>query len=590
VPTVKSKPDFSGYVTVYGVKCTDGRTLLKGAFAHQNGAKLPLVWAHQHDSPENILGYVAIEHRDKGEYGYAYFNNSVKATAAKEAVLHGDLDSMSIFANGLDQQGSMVKHGNIREVSLVLAGANPGALIDNITIQHGDETDIIDDEAIIYSGETLEHAEDDPETEEKVEETEVDPKDKPAEDKKQEDTVQHSATTVDDNTTVGDIFDGMSEEQKNVVYFMVDQALQQGTTAQHSEGESMDHNVFEGNGAGSSKTALTHDQMQTVISDWKQGGSLKQAFLAHATEFGIENIEVLFPDAKNVANEPSLVARRKEWVAGVLAGVRKSPFNRIRSTSADLTFDEARAKGYIKGNLKKEEFFPVAKRETTPQTVYKKQKLDKDDIEDITDFDVVAFIKAEMRVMLDEEVARAILIGDGRAADDDDKIREDKIRPIATDNDFYTTSVNVPADMTDKFNVGENIIDAILDARPLIRAAGVPTLYTTQQVITRMLQAKDSIGRRVYANLGEVASLLGLAAITPVEVMESDTSLMGLVVNLGNYTVGSNRGGQIGMFDDFDIDYNQFKYLLETRLCGALTEPKAALALKLTAPEPPTSG
>jgi hypothetical protein len=566
--------DFSGYASKSGLRCSDGRTILAHAFKDQDGAKVPLVWQHMHNEPDNILGHAYLENREDGVYAYGFFNNEPQAKIAKGLVKHGDIEALSIYANKLVQKGGDVLHGSIKEVSLVLAGANPGAFIDNVNIAHADgEYTEIDDEAIIYTGLSLEH---------------------------QDKTVTQGGTMPEmahADMTVKDVFDSMTEEQQNVVYYMIGEALSSAESSmaqsdddqyvyvdidesdaiQHyQEDNSMTRNVFEQNGsAGGSQRTLSHSELQSIVADAQKSGSFKEAFLAHTVTYGIENIDYLFPDAKNISNTPDFVKRRTEWVSSVINGTRKSPFARIKSMSADITADEARAKGYIKGNLKKEEFFALSRRVTTPTTIYKKQKLDRDDMIDITDLDVVAWLKSEMRLMLDEEIARAILIGDGREVDDEDKINETNIRPIAWDDAFYAHPVTVAANLS-----GDAIVEAILRSRTDYKGTGTPTFYTTEEILTDLLLIKDKMGRRLYATEAELASALRVSSIVAVEVMETVPDLIGIIVNLADYTVGADNGGNVSMFDDFDIDYNQYKYLIEGRMSGTLTKPKSALVVR----------
>lgn len=572
-------PDFSGYATRAGLKCTDGRTITPEAFQHMDGKQIPLVWQHRHDEPANVLGHAVLEHRADGMYAYGYFNETTAGQNTKALVEHGDVDSMSIYANQLVEKAKKVQHGNLIEVSLVLAGANPGAKIDYVRVAHGDgpdyEIETLEDEAIIYNTAG---------------------------------TIEHAAAK-----TYQDVYNSLDDDQKELVNFMVAEALSKGS-AKHSateapkvvdgevekvegqktpetenkelthseENNTMTRNVFENNGKKSGSDGehvapggtLTHDQMQTIFDDAKKMGSFKEAFLAHAGEYGITNIEVLFPDAQAIDARPEWITRKMEWVEGVLNGTRKLPFSRIKSLSADLTHDEARAKGYIKATMKKEQFFEIATRETTPKTVYKKQKLDRDDIIDITDFDVVSWLWVEMRFMLREEIARAILVGDGREVDDTDKINENNIRPIAHDVEFYTDVVTVPA------NVGPvDLIESVLRARNKYKGTA-PNAYMTNEVMTDMLLARDKQGRRYTRTKAELAQEIGVNEIVEVPVMEGvqrdGGEILMVIVNLSDYAVGSTRGGEITTFDDFDIDYNQYKYLIETRLSGALMKHKTA--------------
>ena len=570
------KADFSGYATKNGLKCSDGRTIMQDAFKHNDQTRVPLVWQHLHNEPANVLGHALLENRADGVYAYGFFNDTPSGQHAKESVKHGDINALSIYANKLSQQGKNVIHGDIKEVSLVLSGANPGALIDNVNIRHGDDSITpSDDEVIIFTGLTLEHA-----------------------DTQGEKTVAETATTnaSTDEKTVKDVFDGMTEEQKNVVYFLLGQADEESNdSAQHAEelGEFLQHsieegftnamsrNVFEQSGEAEFSQHLTHSQVQTIVQDGIKMGSFKESFFAHAEEYGITNIDVLFPDAKSVTNTPDLLARQADWVPKVLGATKHAPFSKIKSITADLTAAEARAKGYIKGNMKKDEVVSLMKRSTGPTTVYKKQKLDRDDIIDITDFDVIAWLKWEIRFMLNEEIARAILVGDGRPASSDDKIKDpagandaNGIRSIYHDHDMYAHKLELVANVS-----ASDIIDEVARARTHYRGSGNPTFYTTDKVVTDLLLLKDKMGRRLYDTEGALASALRVREIVAVEVMEEYVGLVGIMVNLSDYTVGTNRGGEMSFFEDFDIDFNQNKYLLETRLSGALTKPKAAIVI-----------
>lgn len=578
--------DFSGYATRHGIKCSDGRTIMKGAFQHCDGITVPLVWQHIHNEPDNILGHAILESRDDGMYTYGTFNDTPKGQQARELVKHGDITALSIYANGLKQQGQSVLHGEIREVSLVLSGANAGAYIDNVSIAHADGSYTIDEEgAIIYSGVEIMKSK----------------------------YIKH-AQDSEEERTVADVFNEMSEEQKTAVYAIVAEALddenedededEDNEDDEMAQGEEdlihgggdrgMKRNVFDNSDISGSEArqTLSHSQVQAIVSDAIKLGSLRQAFIQHATTYGIENIDYLFPDARNIQETPEFVQRQMEWVPKVFDAAKHTPFSRIKSMSADITYDTARAKGYIKGNLKKEEFFAIAKRITTPTTIYKKQKLDRDDIVDITDFNVVAWIKAEMRMMLNEEIARAVLISDGREPDDEDKISEAHIRPIAKEDPFYAHKIQVPANTS-----GSTLIDEILRSRKYYKGSGNPTLFTTEDILTDMLLVKDKMGRRLYNNETELASAIRVASIVPVELIDGITSdtgnLIAILVNMKDYTIGADKGGEIGMFDDFDIDYNQFKYLMETRISGCLTKHKSAIVFwraegTLVAPTIPT--
>jgi len=597
---VEAKPDFSGWATKVGLKCSDGRIIMPDAFKHQDQAIVPLVWQHNHNEPANVLGHAVLENRgEEGVYAFGFFNDTDSAKNAKTLVQHGDISSLSIYANGLVERSKQVFHGVIRELSLVLSGANPGALIDNITLAHGDgDLVTLEDEAIIYTGLTLVHGE-----EETPDDTSPDP-----DDDADDDSVEHSA----EEPTVQEVYDAMTPQQKDVVAFMVGAALEDsvehsadddsnddpnnkpdpadlvhGDDDNEKEGRHMTRNVFEQQNGGKEENehALSHDALAGIVSEAKKFGSLKEAVEDYAFKHGIENIDVLFPDARNVTDTPEFDSRRIEWVADVLAATRKSPFSRIKSIMADLTYDDARARGYIKGNLKKEEWFGVSKRVTTPSTVYKKQKLDRDDIIDITDFDVVVWLKAEMRLMLEEELARAILIGDGRLIDDEDKIKDPMgalegagIRSILHDHDLYAATVTVDdsAEATD-------MVDAIVEGMSYYKGSGSPVFYTTLSTLTKLLLTRDQFLHRLWKTPAELASEMGVSAIVTVEVMESEADLVGIVVNLRDYTVGTDRGGDVNFFDDFDIDYNQYKYLYETRLSGALTKLRSAVVIKKAA-------
>ena len=575
------KYDFSGWATKNNIKCSDGRTILRDAFKHNDGQTVPLVWNHQHNESANVLGHAVLENREEGVYAYCTFNDTEAGKNAKLLVEHGDVTALSIYANQLKQNGSNVMHGTIREVSLVLAGANPGAFIDSI-IRHGE---FCEDEAVIYTGEnlSLEHADQKP----------SDKEDKAGEDDKGDGKVEGNK-----QKTIKDVVDSMSEEQKNVLYALVGQALEGKEMAQSAIEENniedggeqeMKHNVFEGKETDN-KDVLSHDAMETIFKDAKRYGSLKESFLAHAENYGIKDIEWLFPDAKNVNMPPDFIKRDDSYVQKVMRGVHHVPFSRIKSMHADITADQARAKGYIKGKLKKEEVFTLLKRTTSPTTIYKKQKLDRDDVIDITDFDVVAWLKMEMRMMLDEEIARAILVGDGRLSSDDDKINEMCIRPIATDADLYCVKakVSVAAAATED-EIAKAFIRTVIKSRKEYKGSGSPTLFTTEDILTNCLLLEDKNGRIIYDTVEKLATALRVKEIVTVEVMEGaktkvesqEKPLMALMVNLVDYYVGADKGGAVNMFDDFDIDYNQQKYLMETRCSGALVKPFSAIAVAL---------
>lgn len=576
--------DFSGWATKANLKCSDGRTIMKDAFKHNDGQTVPLVWNHQHNDPNEVLGHALLENRDEGVYAYCTFNDTESGKTAKLLVQHGDVNALSIYANQLKQKMSNVLHGNIREVSLVLAGANPGASIDSI-IMHGEESD---EEAIIYTGEeiTLAHSSDNSTDAKSSEGT-----------KKEDNKMADDIKKTDGEETVADVFNTLSEKQKTVVYAMIGQALEDaGVTDDddedyedemgHSEGDDyMKRNVFDND--EQQDDVLSHAAMETIIGDAKRFGSLKESFLAHADEYGIEQIDYLFPEAKTLNNPPEFIKRDTGWVSTVMGAVHHTPFSRIKSVFANITEDEARAKGYIKGNLKKEEVFSLLKRTTTPTTIYKKQKLDRDDVIDITDFNVVAWLKSEMRIMLDEEIARAILIGDGRLSSSDDKINESNIRPVVSDAELYTIrqKVSVAANATDD-DKAKAMIKSAVKARKNYKGSGNPTFFTTEDWLTNALLLEDTQGHRLYKNDSEVAAAMRVSKIVTVPVMEGvkgpeGGDLIGIIVNLADYNVGADKGGAVNMFDDFDIDYNQQKYLIETRCSGALIKPYSAIELEL---------
>lgn len=565
------KYDFCGWATRNNVKCSDGRTIIKDAFKHHDGQTVPLVWNHQHNDPENILGHALLENRPEGVYAYCTFNESETGKLTKVLVEHGDVKSLSIYANQLKQQGENVLHGAIREVSVVLAGANPEALIQSV-IRHGEA---IDDEVVIYTGENISmyHSDEPKKEEEKIMEPKDDPK------------LNHTES----EETVADVFNTLSEKQKTVVYAMIGQALEDAGEEDDSEGgdKSMKQNAFDrDNTAEGQDNVLSHSEMMDIIGDAKRSGSLKDAVMAH----GITNIGYLQPDAKTMDIPPQFIQREMGWVGKVMGGVHKTPFSRIKSIFADITEADARAKGYITGKQKLDEVFSLLKRSTTPTTIYKKQKLDRDDVVDITDFDVVAWLKSEMRMMLDEEIARAILVGDGRLGSSDDKINETNIRPIWKDDDLYTikTPVKVAAAATSD-EKAKAFIRAAVKSRKAYKGSGSPTLYTTEDVLTDCLLMEDTTGRIIYDSVDKLATALRVKEIVTVPVMEGLTrtantkthTLMGIITNLSDYNVGADKGGAVNMFDDFDIDYNAQKYLIETRCSGAQIKPYAAIALEM---------
>ena len=564
-----SKYDFTGWATKNNLRCSDGRTILQDAFKHNDGQTVPLVWNHQHNDPHNVLGHALLENRTEGVYAYCKFNDTEAGQNAKTLVQHGDVTALSIYANQLKQNGGNVQHGVIREVSLVLAGANPGAFIDSV-LRHGESSD---EEAVIYTGENLElsHAEENQNEPEKGDKEEMDNKEK----------------------TIQDVVDSMSEEQKNVMYALIGKALEDNAV-QHSNNnennggeEEMKHNVFENDNKQGNNT-LSHAEMETIFTDAKRFGSLKESVMQHGEQFGIENIDYLFPDHKTLNNAPEFVKRDTDWGSVVMGGVHHTPFSRIKSMQADLREDEARARGYMKGKLKKEEVFSLLKRTTDPQTIYKKQKLHRDDVLDITNFDVVAWLKSEMRMMLDEEIARAILVGDGRLSSDDDKIQENHIRPIYKEEELYCVHKTIEHQEGDADKRAKAFIKTAIKARKDYKGSGQPTLFCSEDLLTDMLLLEDNNGRVIYDSEAKLATALRVSKIVTVPVMENvsredrgvNKDLLGIIVNLKDYNVGADKGGAVSMFEDFDIAYNAQKYLIETRCSGALVKPFSAIVIE----------
>lgn len=586
--------DFSGWATRANVRCSDGRTIRPNAFKDCDGETVPLVWNHQHNSPDNILGHALLKNMGDGVYAYCSFNNGESGQTAKMLVEHGDISSLSILANQLKQIGSDVVHGVIREVSLVLAGANPEAGIMEV-VAHAEDVD--DDSSMIWFDEplNLEHGElsDDKDS---ITQTDESASISHADDEKKEgNTVAEETKKTESEETVADVFNTLTEKQKTVVYAMIGQALEDSKNGsdnnddnedENSEGgnNSMKHNVFDQENT-QQEGVLSHDAIATIIGDAKRYGSMKESVLQHAETYGIEQIDYLIPDPKTLNTPPEFIQRDMGWVKEVMGKVHHTPFSRIKSMFADITEDDARAKGYIKGKLKKEEVFSLLKRTTTPTTIYKKQKMDRDDVIDITDFDVIAWLKSEMRLMLDEEIARAILVGDGRLASSDDKINESNIRPIWKDEELFTikTLVTMSSNATadDK---AKAFIRAAIKSRKDYKGSGSPTLFTTEDFLTDMLLLTDANGRDLYESVDKLATKLRVSKIVTVPVMEGlvdseGNALAGIIVNLADYNVGADKGGAINMFEDFDIDYNQQKYLIETRCSGALTKPYSAIAV-----------
>lgn len=593
--------DFSGYATKAGLKCSDGRTITPDAFAHQDKMKVPLVWQHGHGEPTNVLGHAVLEARPDGVYCYGFFNDTESGKSAKALVQHGDITMLSIYANKLVERAKSVLHGAIREVSLVLSGANPGALIDNVAIAHSDgEVETLDDEAVIYTGLTLEHSD------------------------VHDEVVEHAS---EDDETVQDVYDSFSDKQKEVVHFMIGAAVEavsnsesaehsddeEGITADdtnddndeasndnsddnsdetadtteegdlnHQEGSSdMTRNLFDQNDTKSAGPTLTHDQMVTIVKDGQKLGSFKESLLSHAAEYGITDINLLFPDAKALSQTPEFISRRMEWVSVVLDGTKHSPFAKVKTILADITADEARAKGYVKGNRKVEEVFGLLRRTTSPTTIYKKQKLDRDDMLDITDIDVVTWLKAEMRLMIEEEIARAVLVGDGRSAISADKVKDPEgaldgtgIRSILKDDDLYSVKVELAANVSPK-----DAVKGLVRARSKYRGSGKPTLFVSDAYLTDIMLEEDKFGRALYETEAALADKLRVSKIVTVDLFDENPSLFAIMVSLQDYTIGANRGGELTSFEDFDIDFNQHKYLQETRLSGGLTKPFSAVVV-----------
>ena len=562
---MKNMYDFSGWATKNDLKCSDGRTIRKDAFKDCDGMTVPLVWNHDHTEAFNVLGHAELENRPEGVYTYGYLNDTEMGRHAKELVRHGDITSLSIYANKLQQVGGNVMHGVIREVSLVLAPANPGAHITDV-IEHSDIMgDYEDGDAYIECGDApvLRHEEES----------------KPEEEFKHNDEGENKMA----DKTLKDVIDTMTEEQKEAMYTVVGLALEENT-GEDEEDDDMKHNVFEND---NEENTLSHAEINEILADGKRYGSLKESFLQH----GIDNIEMLFPDNKALTTQPEFYKRDMSWVDVVMNGVHHTPFSRIKSTYADITADEARAKGYVKGNVKVDEVIAVLKRTTNPTTIYKKQKLDRDDVVDITDFDVVSWLKGEMRMMLNEELARAFLVGDGRSSAADDKINETNIRPIWTDDDVYTIKqlVTIAQNATDDAKA-KAIIRAAVKSRKDYKGSGNTVFFTTEDYVTDMLLMEDSTGRIIYDSLDKLATAMRVRKIVTVPVMEglhrtvgaATHDLVGIIVDLSDYNVGADKGGAVNMFDDFDIDYNAQKYLIETRCSGALTKPKSAIAIEMT--------
>ena len=602
MPNKYADCDFHGWLTKYNVKCGDGRTIKPGAFSHQNGQKIPLVWAHQHDAPDAVLGHGFLESRREGMYIYGYFNDTPMGKIAKQDVDHGDITSLSVYANKLNEANGLVSHGLIREASLVFAGANPEATIEYVSVAHSEDDP---SDAYIYMGEDVALVHTDIPADVEIEETishEEKGEEKMAEPEK--------ADGSDSEETVDDVLNTLNEKQKKAVYYIIGAALSEkdgsddDDEVEHSdEGDnSMKYNVFDSNSGGNTGNYISHDDMNQILSDAKRLGSLKEAVLQHMEDgvlahdaeadaaagitratgenvYGIRDPEMLFPEYRSTTNVPQFITGyNMSWVDRFLASVHRSPFSRIKSVFADITEDEARALGYIKGNLKKEEFFTLIKRTTDPQTIYKKQKMDRDDVIDITDFDVIAWIRGEMRIKLNEELARASLVGDGRLSSSDDKIQESHIRPVVSDHELFVVEVAVDYD-----DDVRNLWNGVIRARKNYKGSGTPTCYLTADILSDMLLYTDEMGRDLFKDETELAKKMRVKNFEEVEVMEGvkrgDKDVLAIIMNPNDYTIGADKGGQVAMFDDFDIDYNQMKYLIETRCSGALTKPKSAIVV-----------
>jgi Phage capsid family./Caudovirus prohead protease. len=598
------KYDFCGWATKNDLPCSDGRTIKANAFSAQDGAEVPLVWQHDHSSPDLVLGHAVLENRPEGVFTYGYLNESPMGKRAKELLKNQDIKSLSIYANGLKQQGGNVLHGVIREVSLVLSGANPGAVITDVAIAHGDSVSIVEDEFIYEVGEdnvelTLQHASKDEDVEEEGDKM----KDTEKKESKAEEAKKEAKEPEDSEETVGDVLKTFNEKQRKVMEVLIGKAIEDTKNGELDDDEEdeeedvehsglgeddMQYNVFENK--GTNEASVSKEEFETLMHDAfkdvnKYGGSLKESFLAHAAQYGMENIGVLFPDAKNISSTPDFIARQQNWVTEFLNFVHKTPFSRIKSTFANITADEARARGFVKGNKKVNEVFQLLKRTTTPFTIYKKQQLDRDDVLDITDFDVVMWLKGEMQLMINEEIARAGLFGDGREDLAAEKIDETKIRPVAKDADLFSLKYNFEGTGE---AAAKAFIVAHVKAMANYRGQGEIKMFIRQSMLTELLLLTDTMGRDLYENVDKLAIKLQVSKIVPVpdEVCGKVTS-----VTLGGqgYNIGSDKGGSLNMFDDFDLNYNQMQYLLEGRCSGAMTVPYGAIVLANKADQPYTA-
>lgn len=583
----KNDYDFSGWATRNNIKCSDGRTIMKDAFKQNDGQKVPLVWNHQHDDPNEVLGHALLENRSDGVYAYCKFNDTESGKTAKALVQNGDVDKLSIFANKLKTVTNNVIHGCIREVSLVLAGANPGAYIDSVIV-HGEDAEF-EEEGVIYTDEKIETIEHSDDSSSKDDEEN-------SQNNKKEEKVKMDEKEQKDDKTVQEVFDTLNEEQKNAVYAIVGQAVEDAKNNSSDEennkegdNEDMKHNVFDDKEENNKDTLMHSEIIADAIADAKRYGSMKESFLAHAQANNMENYEILFPDATELYKEPKVIEKDNSWVAKVMNKVKHTPFSRVKTTFGRMSETEARAKGYIKGNIKTNIKMSFLNRVTTPTTVYIKNDIDRDDVIDITDFDIVAWQKREMRKQLDKELCLAMLLGDGRDVSDANKINEQNIRPVLTDNEMYTIQYEVkegvdyknPANSaSENDSETKGVIRAAIKSRKNYKGSGHPTFYTTEDLLTEMLLIEDQNGRVIYDSIDKLATALRVDEIVTIPEMESHTDIYGIIVNMNDYTAGADKGGSVNMFDDFDIDYNQMKYLMETRMSGALTVPYSAIVLK----------
>lgn len=599
----KTDYDFSGWATKSNIKCSDGRTIMNNAFKDNDGQKVPLVWNHQHDDPNEVLGHALLENRADGVYAYCKFNDTESGRTAKELVRNGDVDKLSIFANKLKTVANNVIHGCIREVSLVLAGANPGAYIDSV-VMHGEGSEM-EEEGVIYTNEKidiLQHSDEESDSSKKEDSKEME------EEKKEQEEKDNKEKK--DKKTVKEVFDTLNEEQKEAVYAIVGQAIEDSKKANDDnkdndkndnssddeennkdkgDSEVMKHNVFD---KDDNQEVLMHSEIiNDAVREAKKYGSMKESFIAHAAENNMENYEILFPDATELYKEPRVIEEDRSWVAKVMNAVKHTPFSRVKTTFGRMSETEARAKGYIKGTLKTDIKMSFLNRVTTPTTVYIKNDIDRDDVIDITDFDIVAWQKREMRKNLDKELALAMLLGDGRNVSDPNKINEQNIRPVIKDNEMYTIQYTVTDGVdynnaknshSENDSVTKGVVRAAIKSRKEYKGSGNPTFYTTEDLLTELLLIEDQNGRLIYDSIQKLCTALRVKEIVTIPEMEADAykDIYGIIVNMNDYTAGADKGGSVSMFDDFDIDFNQMKYLMETRMSGALTVPYSAIVLK----------